>query len=302
MGGLECGKGAPVSISVAMCSVKPVPFIFRIVDWRDMNRGCGVASCLGCSSAMFAMVLLLILATSVLSNYDASWQEWVGWFGVVVVAFILTGSLLHYLYRSDQDRRTAASTITLEVRQRFSDIQGHASAIEHYGVIADQALQRARIAHEEKRYGEFWEAIEEATKALDTCQSSQVAIAANIDRYVTALDQRVHDFPHWYHGLRPLQDIAPLIRELASLKKTADSSYEFASIREIRATRQDIVGSINKLGETIRHLEGAVTASLNDLRRAVNRSALLRAADPVHLRVVVGFLFSGASEDETASA
>jgi len=127
---------------------------------------------------------------------------------------------------------------TFEARQRFSDIHAHASAIEHHQRLADQALQRARVAYDEKLYSEFWEVIKETMKALDTCQNSQTAIAINIDRYLTALENRVHDFPQWYAGLRPLQDLTPLVRELSTLKKKGDSNHEFVIIREIKTQRK----------------------------------------------------------------
>lgn len=285
-------------VSVTVCSVRPEPFIFRIRDWRAANRGCGIASCLGCSSAVIAIFLVAFLIVKLQQDRAVDWREGLGWFGIVVVALLLTGSLLLYLYRSAQARSASAVAATLEARARFSDIRGHASTIQHHHMLADQALRRAHVALEEKQYGGFWESIEEATKALDMCQNSQALIAVNIERYVTALDNRTHDFPQWHAGLKPLQDLAPLTGELSKLKKKGDSSYEFASIRELRATRHEIVRSITELGEAIRHLEGAVTSSLNDLRRAVNRSTLLRAADPAQLRVVVGFLFSDSAEGE----
>jgi hypothetical protein len=216
-----------------------------------------------------------------------------GLFGIAVVVALVLGSLLLYLYRSTTTRSADAATATLQARQRFSDIHSHAAAIEHHQWTAGQALGRARAAYEDTLYSEFWESIEEATKALEICQNSQSAIATDIDGYVTVLDGRTHDFPLWYAGLRPLQDLTPLMRELSALKRKGDSNHQFATIREM----QKIRGAIEKLGEAIRHLEVAVTTSLNDLRRAVNRSALLRAADPGQLRVVVGFLFSGSAEE-----
>lgn len=187
-----------------------------------------------------------------------------------------------------------AAAATTEARVRFKDIAVQSSSTS---TMAERALFYLDVAGREfqhHRYAPFWDAMENAATAIGHCHACQGYLAFDIDQYVNALAGRIHDFPAWDQAVMKIGEIAPALDRFAELRHHAEADFHFANIRELRETRKVMIAGFQTLGEAIRHLESTVVDSISDLKRAVNRSLLFRAADPTRLHLVARFLIDSA--------
>jgi hypothetical protein len=173
---------------------------------------------------------------------------------------------------------------------RFKDIGVQAVGINTSVERATFYLDVAKREFAQHRYAPFWDAMESAATAIGQCHTCHGYLAFDIDQYVNALAGRIHDFPGWDKAITSIREIEPALQQFATLKNDAEADFHFANIRELRETRKVMIAGFQTLGEALRHLETAVVDSIRDLKRAVNRSLLLRAADPTQIHVVARFL------------
>lgn len=284
-----------IDLQVTQWSVKPHPFEFSVSEWRQHAMGCSTIGGLGCVSIVIVGVVAGIIAGQS-SPQTRSLGAGV-WIMTILSASILLLMLLSLIsYRSSMKAKAfrEAATATTEARVRFKDI-----AVQSNGTstAADRALFYLDVASREfqhHRYAPFWDAMENAATAIGQCHACQGYLAFDIDQYVNALAGRIHDFPAWDQAVKKVGEIAPALERFAELKHDAEADFHFANIRELRETRKVMIAGFQTLGEALRHLETAVVDSISDLRRAVNRSLLFRAADPTRLHVVARFLIDSA--------
>jgi len=282
---------AQVDVLVTQWSVKPRPFHFSLAGWREHTKGCSTAGGLGC----FAIIVVGVVAGLALSQFPEfaksvdpeSW--WMSMIGAVVLVLLIL-SLLTYYSRANAWSKKQAAEATAEARVRFKDIGvqavGISTSVERAGFYLDVA-KREFAQH---RYAPFWDAMESAATAIGQCHACHGYLAFDIDQYVNALSGRIHDFPGWDHAITSILEIEPALQQFAALKNDAEADFHFANIRELRDTRKVMIAGFQTLGEALRHLETAVVDSIRDLKRAVNRSLLLRAADPTQVHIVARFL------------
>ena len=277
-------------------AVTPHPFAFQISDWRAHTKGCSTAGGLGCVSVVVAAALAGVARTKIENVKAMTPGEW--WLLVALLAllFLVLSSLWSYYSRANTHLKREAAAATAEARTRYVDI-----GVQSGGIV--QSVQQARFyldvagrEFQQHRFAPFWDAMENAAKAIGQCRLIQGYLAFDIDHYVNALAGRIHNFPTWDHAITSIADIEPELKRFAELKDAAEADYQFASMREFRETRQVMIAEFRTLGEALRHLEHAVVSSISDLKRAVDRSVLLRAADSAHLGQIAKFLL-GPGED-----
>ena len=287
---------AEVDVLVGQWSVEPHPFQFSVAGWREHTKGCSTAGGLGCVS----IIIVSILAGIVLQKFPEKTKAmdtgmlWLASIGVAVL-FVLVLSLIAYYSRATSRAKKEAVAAAVEARIRFKDIGVQSNAIT---TSVERALFYLSVADHEfqqQRYAPFWDAMESAAMAIGQCHACQGYLAFDIDQYVNALSGRLHTFPGWDQAVTSLQEIEPALRHFARLKNDAEADFHFANIRELRETRKVMIAGFQTLGEALRHLETAVVDSISDLKRAVNRSLMLRAADPTHIRTVARFLIPPSS-------
>jgi hypothetical protein len=290
---------AEVDLLIAQWSVKPRPFEFSVADWRAHTSGCSTAGGLGCLSVIIVSVISALLLSRFPAAKEISSGTW--WLGgtIATVILLLLLSLAAYYSRANKRNRLDAEAATSEARVRYKDIGvqagGIATAIERAQFYLDVAAREFA----QHRYAPFWDAMENAATAIGQCHTCQGYLAFDIDQYVNTLSGRLHDFPSWDHAVTSIAAVEPSLHRFAQLKNDAEADYHFASMREFRETRQVMIAGFKTLGEALRHLEHAVVDSIADLKRAVNRSLLMRAADPTHIHVVARFLISTPSSGES---
>lgn len=275
--------------SIAICSIRPRPFRFAGREWIRSNLGCGPLGCLGCAIPVLAVLAGGLVAVQLPADDGTlAWETWLWASGGVGLLGLVLGSGTNYRMTARRALVKEAETLTSNVRRSFDDMRSQVAVLRQASADADDWLDQATGAFEGIEYGAFWEAIENASKALAAGQIAQAALATDIDFYVTSLQEREHDFPEWCTELTPLRDLRPLLDRLLALKRQADTRYEFASIREMRDTRYEIVKGFANLSSAIQHLEVSVVDSCRQLGSAIERSALLRAASPAVLQIVAG--------------
>ena len=282
---------AEVHELVGQWSVEPHPFQFSLAGWREHTKGCSTVGGLGCVSIILVSIFAGIVFQQFPEHTKAmSRQAW--WLSVVgvTVLLLLVMSLIAYYTRATARFKREAAAATQEARVRFRDIGVQSSAIT---TSVERALFYLNVADREfqqHRYAPFWDAMESAATAIGQCHACQGYLAFDIDHYVNALSGRLHNFPGWDQAVTSLQEIEPALRHFASLKNEAEADFHFANIRELRETRKVMIAGFQTLGEALRHLETAVVDSISDLKRAVNRSLMMRAADPARIHVIARFL------------
>jgi hypothetical protein len=195
-----------------------------------------------------------------------------------------------YYSRATEDAKRQAAEATAEARVRFKDIGVQATSISTSVERANFFLDVAQREFTQHRYAPFWDAMESVATAIGQCHTCHGYLAFDIDQYVNALSGRIHNFPGWDQAITSIREVAPALHQFAALKNDAEADFHFANIRELRETRKVMIAGFQTLGEALRHLENAVVDSIQDLKRAVNRSLLMRAADPAQIHVVARFL------------
>jgi hypothetical protein len=282
---------AEVDVLVGQWSVDPQPFQFSLAGWREHTKGCSTAGGLGCVSIIVISIIAGVLVQQ-FPEESKSMSSGAWWLAAVAVfvLLLLVLSLIAYYSRANTRSKREATAATAEARVRFKDIGVQSNALT---TSVERALFFMNVADREfqqHRYAPFWDAMESAATAIGQCHACQGYLAFDIDQYVNALAGRLHNFPGWDQAVSSLQEIEPALRHFARLKNEAEADFHFANIRELRDTRKVMIAGFQTLGEALRHLETAVVDSISDLKRAVNRSLLMRAADPTHIHVVARFL------------
>jgi len=273
-------------------AVKPNNFTPRFSDWRNHTKGCGTAGGLGC----FSLMVIGALAWFSLTTFPATQKTppvlWWSLFILAVATLLLLLSYLQYYSRATSVAKKEAAAATSEARTRYVDIPKQVEQMDAAIRAADYYLDVAAREFEQHRYAPFWDALEAAAKSIGDCHTCQGWLAFDIDHYVNALSGRVHDFPTWDTAVIAIPEVTPALSRFTTLKNAAEADYHFASMREFRETRQVLIAGFKTLGEALRHLETAMVTSIQDLKRAVDRSVMLRAADSAHLHVVARFLIT----------
>jgi hypothetical protein len=272
--------------------VEPQAFVFQFSAWRDSTAGCSTAGCLGCSSLFVAVCLVSLLTASFSQLRSIGASIWWPIILILTGTLLLASSLAVYYSRTTSRLKTDALKATTEARARYHDIRTQVSTIDQSVRRAAQALAMADNEFRNHRFAPFWDAMEAAVTAIGECHNAQQTLAADIDQYVGVLEAKRHDFPSWDTAVTTIPDVVPLLTRFVQLKSAAEADYQFASMREFRETRQVMIAGFRTLGEALRNMENAVTTSMGNLKSAVDRSVSRRAADPVHLNVVAGFLVS----------
>lgn len=286
---------AQVDLLVEQWSVRPHPFKFSMADWREYTKGCSTAGGLGCVS----IIIVSVVAGIVLSQFPQTKSvslgtRWLLAVGAAVLLLLLL-SLVTYYSRATASHKRQAAAATAEARVRFKDIGVQSGGITTSVERAAFYLDVASREFTQHRYAPFWDAMEAAATSIGQCHACQGYLAFDIDQYVDALAGRLHDFPAWDQAVVSIREVEPALVRFAELKNDAEADFHFANIRELRETRKVMIAGFQTLGEALRHLETAVVDSIADLKRAVNRSLLLRAADPTRIHVVARFLIASAS-------
>jgi hypothetical protein len=269
-------------------------------DWQEHTKGCGTGVGLGCVSFLIAATLAWFSLTKFPATQKTPPVLWWCLFIAAVLFFLLTLSFARYYRRAVVMARKDAEVATSEARVRYTDIPTQVQQMETAIRTADFHLDVATREFAQHRYAPFWDAMESAAKAIGDCHTCQGWLAFDIDQYVNALSGRIHDFPTWDTAIASIPEVAPALSRFTDLKNAAEADYHFASMREFRETRQVMIAGFKTLGEALRHLENAMVNSIQDLKRAVDRSVVLRAADTMHLQVVARFLIGG-NQGKTAS-
>jgi hypothetical protein len=272
--------------------VEPQAFTFELSGWRQSTASCSTAGCLGCSS-LFVAVCVVSMATATFSQLRSIGAS-IWWPIILILAgtLLLASSLAVYYSKTTSRAKKEALKATTEARARYHDIRTQVSTIDQSVRRAAQALAMADNEFKNHRFAPFWDAMEAAVTAIGECHGAQQTLATDIDQYVSVLEAKRHDFPSWDTAVTTIPDVAPLLTRFVQLKSAAEADYQFASMREFRETRQVMIAGFRTLGEALRNMETAVTASIGNLKRAVDRSVNQRAADPAHLNVVAGFLIT----------
>jgi hypothetical protein len=289
---------AEVDLLVEQWSVKPHPFRFSLTDWREYTKGCSTAGGLGCVSIIIVGVVAGIVFSKFPQAKPVDPQTW--WLSAVgaVMLVLLLLSLFTYFSRARARHKREAAAATTEARVRFKDMGAQSGGISTSVERASFYLDVADREFKQHRYAPFWDAMETAATAIGQCHACQGYLAFDIDQYVNALAGRTHDFPGWDQAVVPIREIEPALSRFAELKNDAETDFHFANIRELRETRKVMIAGFQTLGEALRHLETAVVDSITDLKRAVNRSLLMRAADPTRIHVVARFLIAATSSPD----
>jgi hypothetical protein len=286
---VEVADAQPVA---ALWSVQPQPFEFQIAEWRRHTAGCTTAGGLGCISLVIVGLLTWSLVANVPSMQAIPPGNWWLFYGLTFTGVLLLLSVITYYFKARSSAKTAAIAATREAHIRYQDITVQVSGI---GRAIDEAQYYVSVADREftqHRYAPFWDAMEAAAKAIGQCHTCQGYLAFDIDQYVNVLAGRIHNFPGWDYAVTAVPEVEPALHRFARLKDAAEADYQFASMREFRETRQVMIAGFKTLGEALRHLENAVVTSIADLKRAVDRSVMLRAADSAHLQRIARFLLT----------
>jgi hypothetical protein len=276
-------------------SVTPRQFEFRLADWREYTQGCTTAGSVGCFSVAFTSLLAWLSLDAFPTTRATEPALWWSLYVAIVVILILGLSFLLYYSRATTRHKKDAAAAATEAAVRYRDIRVQVGGIADSLQQAAFYLDVASREFAQHRYAPFWDAMEAAATAIGQCHTCQGYLAFDIDHYVNALSGREHDFPTWDHAVDSIPEVEPALAQFANLKNAAEADYQFASMREFRETRQVMIAGFKTLGEALRHLENAVVTSIGDLKRAVDRSVLLRAADSAHLQLIAKFLLGGSS-------
>jgi hypothetical protein len=283
-------------------SVKPHPFEFQLSGWRTHTQGCSTGGGLGCLSLILAMALGALALRQMESVKLMTRGEWWLFVGLMALLILVLASLASYSKRAHAHLQGEALAATKEARTRYVDIGvqagGIVQSVEHARFYLDVAARE----FQQHRFAPFWDAMENAAKFIGQCKLVQGYLAFDIDQYVNALSGRLHDFPTWDHAINEISNIEPELHRFAELKDAAEADYQFASMREFRETRQVMIAEFRTLGEALRHLERAVVSSISDLKRSVDRSMMLKAADPVNLLKVAKFLLTDTAHNRASSS
>jgi len=252
-------------------------------------KGCSTRGGLGCLSIIIGSIAGLIIRTFVPAVAALSFGNWLLLVCAIAAVLLPLMAISTYQSRAQRKLHNEAAAATTEARLRLKDIHvqsnGIAIAVERANFYVDVAARE----YAQHRYAPFWDAMEAAATSIGQCHTGHGYLAFDIDQYVNALSGRLHDFPSWDHAVTTLPEIQPALDRFAELKNRAESDYQFASMREFRETRQVMIAGFRTLGEALRHLEHAVVTSIADLKRSVDRSIVMRAADPTHLMSVANF-------------
>lgn len=283
-----------IDLQVTQWSVKPHPFKFSLAEWRKHAMGCSTIGGLGCVSIVIVGVVAGIIAGNSPQSRSLGAGVWTMTILSAATLLLMLLSLISYRSNMTAKSNREAAAATAEARVRFKDIAVQSSGTSSMTERALFYLDVAGREFQQHRYAPFWDAMENAATAIGQCHACQGYLAFDIDLYVNALAGRIHDFPAWDQAVMKIGEIAPALERFAALKHDAEADFHFANIRELRETRKVMIAGFQTLGEALRHLETAVVDSISDLKRAVNRSLLFRAADPTRLHVVAHFLIDSA--------
>lgn len=185
-----------------------------------------------------------------------------GIYGIfLVVAFLFSD---YAARRSDAEKRRQKALEALNIcRERAAKSNVNLTHAEGWLAKCDYEFQS-------NAYAPFWDAIENAARFLDLCQSDYAAIQKERVQYYEALSPSRHNFPIIESQLEPLKDPEPALSDFHRLLRQGQTNLGFAQIWEHRATRQSIVEGFRTLAEGIRHLEATMVKSIEELRRSIS--------------------------------
>jgi len=258
--------------------VRPKRAYLTLLGWiRNSARGCVAIGCLGCSSSLVGIVLLVVLAM-----YWRALDQGLTW-GMRFYLFVTSASVafaclsfIDYVGCVVAENRAIANTKTNVARENLRNIRRQVQAMAHHAHLARRSYAHAVVEHDAHRYAAFWDEIEEAARQVDAFRAAQFALAGGIENYVNVLYGTEHSFPFWYEGITEIPELGSTMHDMNRLRRAAESDFHFANIWEHRQSRQVLIAGFQTLGEGLRHLEESVITSLDALKKAVSRSVTIQ--------------------------
>jgi|HubBroStandDraft_5_1064220.scaffolds.fasta_scaffold22210_5 DNA anti-recombination protein RmuC len=138
---------------------------------------------------------------------------------------------------------------------------------------AERSLDQAEVDFAEGVFAPFWDSIEKAATALGRFDEGVYKIKANSYAY-TALIPIYRDapprFPLSSRSVSKLSVATATTERMNAIVRTAQRSFQFATIYEQRKTNQILVAGFTNLAQALDQIAWQIRTSISDLARAVD--------------------------------
>jgi hypothetical protein len=136
----------------------------------------------------------------------------------------------------------------------------------------DQASESARRAEKEYRenaFAQFWDAVEQLARQLDSFNQVVRQLSYNAQRYYMSAKDRQDTFPSFCIRSEALPNPAPVLAELHRIVRMGQTNFQFAWIWEQRKTREVLIAGFRTLGDAIDNLGSTIEHSMSQLASGV---------------------------------
>ena len=196
--------------------------------------------------------------------------------------------------RAEEEARARHVAEQNSFRKQMTDLWNESlvafEAIPRHLSLAEQCLDRADIDLGERAFAPFWDCIEKAATELGRVDEGIRRITASSSRYgelVTKYESTPLLFPIACQSVEKLAVANATVSRMATVVRTAQCDFQFATIYEQRKTNQILVAGFTNLAHALERMTWQLATSIGDLAGAVNdmSDTLDRSIGGVHWKI-----------------
>lgn len=168
-------------------------------------------------------------------------------------------------------RKAKEKRMFWEVAKITDSISGAFKGLSFCVLDSENALNIAENEFIEGAFAPFWDAVENATKALAQYHVN----AEGIRKVLRDYDEQNRHSPSRLPLTLPFEkfpDASPAVLRLSNIVRQAQKNFHFSSIYEQRKTNQILVAGFSSLGSAIHNIGGMITTSIRQLAADMNIS------------------------------
>ena len=228
-------------------------------DISSPSTGTGLGACMGLLSVLFLPIVLSVvlgaLTTYVINN--------------AVRARKVPRREREMALAEVQKKQAEAESLTLEMTHLFQKSESVVSSMPGLLANARGWLRQAEQEYNDRAFGPFWDAVENATQNLAAYSNGARQLADDARVYYRWLRGRKHNFPLFPASPDSIPDPGPVMAEFQRVVRMGQRDFQFANIYEHRRTREVLIEGFATLTEALDNLAWVTEASMNELRQSL---------------------------------
>ena len=141
---------------------------------------------------------------------------------------------------------------------------------EKYNKI-ERSIEEANNNYKDNAFSPFWDGVESIVIDLYYINSLLMKLEKNNKRYLTLINNKVHDFPPLLSSYS-ISDMSLLNEKMLKLVRLGQTNFEFATIWEQRKTRDVLIEGFSDLNEAVYNVGNVLLYSLEKLSFIVKKA------------------------------